>query len=256
MVFMAALKKEWLENIRKFRLLIVIGVFLLIGILSPTSAKLMPRMFELFEKSMDSQGMTLSLNKQPAVADALLQYNKNFGMIPLFIIILAAGLVSEEKMRGTAETVLTKPLPRHTFVYSKFFCMLLVLLAGMVTGAISCLFYTNVLFDGLDTGKYLLMNLLLFFYILPFLSIALFFSVMFNSTSASSGAGIAAYFIVLLSGAVPGIAKFTPQGLYLCTSKMAQNLPAGEWGGPLSSSVIIVFFLVIASTTIFKKQDI
>lgn len=55
--FLAMIKKEFLESIRTFKLLIVALVFLLFGMLNPVTAKIMPKLLSSFLP----EGMTVTL---------------------------------------------------------------------------------------------------------------------------------------------------------------------------------------------------
>jgi len=162
-MFVAAFKKEWKENIRRYRILVVIGIFLILGIVAPGGARLLPKMMELIATKTQEQGIEFSFRREPVMDDAIIQYNKNFGMLPILVVVLGMGLVAEEKMRGTAELVLTKPISRFSFILSKLACFSLVILIGMVTGCITCLFYTRVLFGEVNVGNFLFLNFLLLF---------------------------------------------------------------------------------------------
>jgi len=236
-MFAAAFKKEWKESIRRHRILVVIGIFLILGIISPVGAKLLPKMLEIMATKTNTQGIELTFNRQPMANDAIYQYNKNFGMLPILITILAMGLVAEEKIRGTAEMILAKPISRFSFLFSKFVSLFLVVLAGVGVGGVVCLFYTSILLGSVDLGNYLFMNFLLFFYLVPFIAITLFLSVIIKNVAGVAVTGIGAYFFFMIAGAFPVVNKFTPQGIYSYTSKMVLQQPSPDWLIPFVSSL-------------------
>ena len=255
-MFAAAFKKEWKESIRRHRILVVIGIFLILGIISPVGAKLLPKMMELMATKTNTQGIEVIFNRQPVANDAIFQYNKNFSMLPILIIILGMGLVAEEKIRGTAEMILAKPVSRFSFLSSKFACLFLVVLTGVGVGGAVCLFYTSVLLGSVDLGSYLIMNFLLFFYLVPFISITLFLSVIIKSVAGVAVTGIGAYFFFMLAGVIPGVNKFTPQGIYSYTSNMIQQQASPDWLIPFVSSICMTLIFLVLSTIIFEKQEI
>lgn len=255
-MFAAAFKKEWKESIRRHRIIVVIGIFIILGIIAPVAAKLLPKMLELMATKTNTQGIEVIFNREPVANDAIYQYNKNFNMLPILITILAMGLVAEEKIRGTAEMILAKPISRFSFIFSKFTCLTLVVLAGVGVGGLVCLFYTSVLLGSVDIGNYLFMNFLLFFYLVPFVSITLLLSVIMKNVAGVAVTGVGVYFFFVLVGAVPGVNKFTPQGIYSYTSKIVLQQPSSDWLLPFVSSICMTVILLLLSTLIFKKQEI
>ena len=106
-VFLALLKKEFIEQYRTYRLLIAVVVFLILGISGPVIAWLTPSLL-----SGLGNGIKIVLPPQTNV-DALQSYLKGIiEMAPLVVVLLAMGCVAEERVRGTTVTVLTKPVSR------------------------------------------------------------------------------------------------------------------------------------------------
>lgn len=255
-MFKAIFKKEWKEAIRRYRLLVIIGVFLIIGVLSPVTAKMLPKMMEMMATQSKSQGFEFTYTKEPTVNDAIFQYNKNLGLLPILIAIMGMGLVAEEKIKGTAETVLTKPVSRTALLLAKFNTFLLITVLGIITGAAACLFYTYILLGEVNTGNFLFFNFLLLFYFIPFMAIILFLSVVIKSMAGTAAAGIGAYFSLMFLGSMPYVGKFSPQGLYTVTSKMAMGMPVQDWTIPFFSSVCLTLVFLVLAAAIFEKQEI
>ena len=103
------LRKELLESIRTFRLPVVAGLFLFVGLSSPVLARYLPEIIEL------AGGEQLGVIEipTPTATDAVDQLVKNLAQFgALTAILLAMGLVASEKDRGTAAFILTKPVSR------------------------------------------------------------------------------------------------------------------------------------------------
>ena len=58
--FLAFMKKEWLEQIRSSRLIILTILFVLFGIMNPAIAKLTPWLFEVMAESLEESGMVVT----------------------------------------------------------------------------------------------------------------------------------------------------------------------------------------------------
>ncbi|MBN1223475.1 MAG: ABC transporter permease subunit [Candidatus Aminicenantes bacterium] len=252
----AMFKKEWKESIRRYRLVVIVGVLLLIGVISPVSAKLLPKMMEMLATQANTQGFEFTYDKEPTPQDALIQYNKNLGLLPLLIAIMGMGLVAEEKIRGTAETVLTKPVSRFSLFLAKFSVFSLITFLAVVTGGGVCFFYATILLGPLDWGRFLFFNFLILFYFIPYIAIILFLSVAIKSMAGAAAAGIGAYFSFMIMAGFPWIGKFTPQGLYSYTSKMSAGMAAPDWFTPFVSSLCITILFFLLSKIVFEKQEI
>ena len=103
------LRKELLESWRTYRLPVVAGLFLFVGLSSPLLARYLP---EILEAAGGDQFGGLQL-PTPTAADAVDQLWKNLAQFGAFAaIILAMGAVAGEKDRGTAAFVLSKTASR------------------------------------------------------------------------------------------------------------------------------------------------
>ena len=90
----------------------------------------------------------------PTMLDAVGQYIKNttqFGVV--LALLLAMGVVVQEKERGTAAMMLVKPLPRGAFLLAKFVALALAFLVGLALAGAGGYFYTLVLF-GAGCGRF------------------------------------------------------------------------------------------------------
>ena len=92
--FLAFMKKEWLEQIRSSRLVILTILFVLFGIMNPAIAKFTPWLFEVMAESMEESGMIVTMVE----IDAMTSWVQFFKNVPM---------------------ALTKGLHRYKVVFSK-----------------------------------------------------------------------------------------------------------------------------------------
>ncbi len=110
--FRVLLRKELAEAWRTRRLPVVAILFVIIGMISPLTAKYLP---EILQAALGDQ-LTVPLPTPDAVA-ALGQLQKNLGQLgALAAIALAMASVSGELDRGTAALVLAQPATRPAFL--------------------------------------------------------------------------------------------------------------------------------------------
>jgi ABC-2 type transport system permease protein len=113
--FLAFAYKEFTEALRTRKILVLLAVYLLLGIMNPLTAKLVPTLLKEFMPA----GMVITLS-EPAAMDSWAQFFKNVPQIGLIVlVILFSGIMAGELSRGTLINLLTKGLPRRTVILSK-----------------------------------------------------------------------------------------------------------------------------------------
>lgn len=107
--------KELSESVKTYKALILGAVFVILGMMSPLLAKLMPEIL-----SMGLSELKLEL-PQPTALDAWTQFFKNTDQIGILaMVILFAGILSSEITKGTLINLLTKGLSRTAVILSKY----------------------------------------------------------------------------------------------------------------------------------------
>ncbi|MDR2156249.1 MAG: ABC transporter permease subunit [Clostridiales Family XIII bacterium] len=115
--FLAFSKKEFHESAATFRLYILLGLFVMFGMMSPLLAKLTPEII----KSLGDTGMMISVH-EPTSLDAWAQFFHNVGQMGMLVLIIVfCGTMSNELSKGTLVNLLTKGMKRHTVIASKMF---------------------------------------------------------------------------------------------------------------------------------------
>ena len=95
--FCAFTKKEFTEQLRSYKALILTAVLFLFGMMSPLLAKLLPDILG----GMNIEGMTLTI-PDPTALDAYAQFFKNVGQLGFIALLLIfSGLLSQDVTRGT-----------------------------------------------------------------------------------------------------------------------------------------------------------
>lgn len=141
--FLAFTKKEFLEQLRTFKWLIMFSVFFLFGMMSPLMAKVLPDILS----GMEIEGIKLII-PTPTVMDAYMQFFKNITQMGVVVILLVfGGMLSNELAKGTLINILAKGLPRHTVILSKYFAAITLWTVSYLLSALTCYGYTAYLFE-------------------------------------------------------------------------------------------------------------
>lgn len=252
MIFLAVLRKELLEQWRTRRLVAVAAVFLFFGFLSPLSAKLLP---DLMKSLGDTGGIVIEF-PTPTAQDGLLQYVKNtsqFGV--LLAVLLAMGALAQEKERGTAAMILSKPASRAHFLLGKFVALTLVFGLCLALAGLACYYYTIVLFEGSEGARFVKMNLLLALFVEFYLAVTLLGSTIARSQVMAGGLGLGAIFVVAILGALPRLGEYMPTALLEWARALMVGTGEPAWGAVAVSLGGIVVCLGTA-LVVFERQEL
>ena len=115
-------RKDFLEQVRSGRLLIVWVLFVLFGIMNPAIAKMTPWLLETFSDSFAEGGIIVVVTEVTAM-DSWVQFFKNVPMGLIAFVLLESSIFTKEYASGTLTLSLTKGLARYKVVLSKTFVL-------------------------------------------------------------------------------------------------------------------------------------
>ena len=249
----ALLRRELLEQWRTYRLVVVLGVFAVIGIISPLTA------FYINELLAALGGEQLSITlPTPTSADAVAQLIKNAGQMGAFIAVLVTmGAVVTEKERGTAAMILTKPATRTAFLGAKVVAVGLLLAAGVVAAFALAAIYTTLLFEPLPVAGVVAGGVLVWLSLVDFAAITFLASTVAPSAIVAAGVGIAALLGSWTLSAFPGLGPWLPTGLWGIAGEMVSGRsPAVDPSGPLLLNAGLTVACVVAAVGAFRRQEL
>jgi ABC-2 type transport system permease protein len=252
MSFLTALRKEWLGQWRTYRFLALGAVLIVFGLLSPLLAKYTPEIIKLIPNGE----AIAQLIPTPTITDAVAQYIKNssqFGVI--LALLLTMGAVAQEKDKGTAAMMLVKPMPRFTFLMAKFSALAILFAVAIAVAGAACYTYTWLLFGALDVLPWLALNGLLLLFMLVYVALTLFCSVLTKSQAAAGGLALCLLFILGLVGAIPGWGEYLPGQLLAWGEELAAGKMNAFWPA-LWVSLGIIAAALIGAWLIFEKQEL
>lgn len=248
----ASLQKEILEQWRTSRLLvllIVIGVF---GMSSPLMAKFMPQLFTLIPGGEQFVGLI----PQPEIKDAIDQYIKNIGQFAVLLaIFLAMGAVVQEKERGTAVMMLSKPLGRGPFLLAKFLALSFSFLVSLAAAGMLGYWYTTFLFKAPDAGAWISLNLLIWVYCLVYVAITLLASTLVRSQAAAAGISFGVLLALGIIGSLPRLGLYLPGQLISWGAELFVN-PTQTYWTALGVSCAIIAACLLAAWLAFRRQEL
>ena len=248
-------RKELTEAWRTRRLPVVVVLFLVVGVVSPLTARYLPEILEL------SLGDDLSIPLPvPTAADALAQLQKNLGQLgALAAIALAMGSVAGELDRGTAALVLAQPATRAAFLAAKVIAIAVVLALGMAGATIVGCIYTANLFEPLPVGGWLAMAVLSWLALMAWAALTFLASAATGSTTAAAGIGFVALVIVNLASIVPALGRLLPSGLSTPAIELATGSGVAEPASAVTSvvgTVVLIGAAVVGAQLAFHGREL
>jgi ABC-2 type transport system permease protein len=203
---MPLLKKEIMEQLRTYKLVIVASIFLFFGITTPIMLKYLPQILKLAGTS------GLEINVPPPTAiQSLAKYTSTIGQTGVFVaVLMAMGSIANEIRQGTAVITLSKPVSRAAFVNAKLIAISLTFLLSLVAASLACYGYTAWLIGGADPLAFAVQVLLLGLFLIFCIAITLMLSSLFKSSLAAGGISLAFIVAQGILSAIPRIGDVFP----------------------------------------------
>lgn len=249
--YIAFLKKEFMENMKNYRFLVLLAVFLIFGMMSAFLAKFTPEILSAFAADME-------MTSKPAALDAWKQFYKNISGVGFSaFIILFGSCMSNEYSKGTLVLMVTKGLSRKAVILAKYTAAAVLMTISYWTGYAAAYGYTALLWKDVGLSNVALAACSLWIAGFLYLSILMVGCVIFKQTFTSIlfTGGIAA--LISLLGMAEPIAKFNP---FILTSKNAdlisgEAVPA-EFVMPAVVSVIFSLLGLLVAIRLFNKKQL
>ncbi len=251
----AFIKKEWMEQIRSSRLVILGLLFLVFGIMNPAIAKLTPWMMEMLAETMEEAGLAVVEVKVDALT-SWTQFYKNVPMALIAFVLLQSNIFTKEYQSGTLTLALTKGLERYKVVVAKTIVLIMTWTVGYwlcygVTYAYNAYFWDNGIAQNLAFAA-------ICWWLVGVWVIALMvlFSVLGSSNSTVLLGTGGVFFAVYMASLVPKVATFMPTKLMDGVSLlMGATAPADYTKALITAGTTMVVCFVI-SIPVFNKKGL
>ncbi len=253
--FLAFIKKEFLEQIRSGKLIIIGILFVLFGIMNPAIAKLTPWLLEIFSDSFTGSGMSVTSVTVSAM-DSWVQFLKNMPLGLIAFVLLQCRIFTREYQSGTLVLSLTKGLERFKVVISKTVVLTLDWTAAYwlcfgITYAYNAYFWDNSIAQNLifSVTCWWLFGLWV-------LSLTVLFSTIASSnTGVLIGTGSVVLVLYLLS-LIPKVNKFLPTLLTDGNSLIYGVADTKSYMVSVFVTVILSLMCIAISLPIFNKKKL
>jgi len=253
MSFGTAFRKEWLEQRRSYRLLVTAVVLTLFGLLSPLIARYTP---DIIRMALPQSEEILKLIPPPSAADSVAQYLKNITQLGVLLaLLMAMGLVAQEKDKGTAALMLSKPMGRTVFLLAKFASLALTFTLSIALAGAAGYYYTLVLFGSMDPGAWLGLNVMVLVFLLVYVSLTLLCSTLTKSQVLAGGLATGVWMALSLLGALPRIGDYSPRQVIGWATALGTGTAQTYWPA-LGVSLTLIVVALAGACAIFNRQEL
>jgi ABC-2 type transport system permease protein len=250
--FGAFTRKEFLETRKTWRLWVVPGVLLFIGLSTPVLAAVTPTILKM---TAERQPGVVIKYPTPTSIDAYTQFMGNLLQLALLVVIITgAAAVAGERRGGTAILVLTKPLSRTAFVWSKAIANLAVVIAATALGAALCVAVTVALFDTAHVVAFIESVGVWLALAAMFVCLMVWLSAALDRQAAAAGAGIAVYVVLFALTGFPLLRDWSPAGVFTANDALLKGKDAALAQPVAVTLVLAVVFLLLAAWSFRRKE--
>lgn len=247
--YIAFVKKEFKENMKNYRFLILFMVFLIFGITSALLAKFTPEILSALAADME-------MRSEPVALDAWEQFYKNISGVGFSaFIILFGSCLAGEYSKGTLVLMVTKGLSRPAVILAKYTVAAVLITISYWVSFAATYGYTAYLWPEASLSHVVLAAFSLWVIGFLYLSILMLGCVLFKQTFTSILFTGGIVTLVSLLGLIEPLEKLTP---FILTSKnvdlISGAVTPAEFMLPMIVSVIMTILGLLMAIRIFNTK--
>jgi len=249
--FWVLLRKEFREQFKTSKVIIVAAVFLFFGLGTPLLTKYTPELI----KAVGTGGITIEM-PTPTSSDSLTEYTSTMSQFGVLMAVLVAmGAIAKEVETGTAAMVLSKPVRRLAFILAKLKAEGFTFLVALILGGLACWGYTMLLFGDANALGFLYQNLLLGLFFALCLGITLFFSSLMKNQLAAGGLALALIIFLSAISGLPWVGRYLPGQLINWGNRLVLKVPGtSEWGAVVVTALLVGLSVYFTWLSLRKKE--
>ena len=249
------IKKEFTEQARSGKLMLLFILFILFGIMNPAIAKLTPWLLEIMADSLAESGMTVTTVTVSAM-DSWVQFFKNIPMALIAFVLMESSTFTKEYQSGTLLMSLTKGLARYKVVIAKTLALTVLWTLGYwlcfgITYGYNAYFWDNSIAIDLIPA---VLNWWLFGVMT--VSLTVFFSVIANGYGGIlclTGGAVLAFYLASL---IPKLTEYMPTTLMNGMNILVGAVDASDFNACAAITAAITVALIALSVPIFNKKQL
>jgi ABC-2 type transport system permease protein len=250
--FAAFTRKELLETRKTWRVWVLPGVLVFLGLTTPILTAATPAILKMTARSQP--GVVIKY-PPPTSLESYAGFLGNLAQVALLVVIITgAAAVAGERRGGTAVLVLTKPLSRTSFVWAKTVANLAILVAATAAGTALCVVATVALFDAAHIPTFLESVALWLALAALFVCLMVWLSAALDRQAAAAGAGVAVYAALFALSGFPALRDWTPAGILAANQAVLKGEHAALARPVAITLALSVVFVLLAAWSFRRKE--
>ncbi len=250
----AFIKKEWMEQLRTNKLLIIMIVSVMMGIMAPAVAKLTPVLFESMADTLAEQGIAGIEIGEVTALTSWQQFYKNISMLVIVFVIMYSGSYTTEYQRGTLINIVTKGMPRTKILVSKLLVQLVVWTMAYVVNFVTTYVYTEYYWDNSEVRNCIFAGLMVYVFgiwVIGIMTLASSLGDTNMSVLLMTGGVVAVCYILSIA---PDVAEYMPTKLLGAVELL--NGAVEQENYIKTTIVVIVTYMmaIVGSVLCFKRK--
>lgn len=253
-VYIAFLKKEFMEMARNGRFVTLGIIFTLFGIMNPAIAKLTPALMKMVSESMEETGIVLGdvvINDMTSWT----QFYKNIPMALIIFLVMFSGIVTAEYQKGTIIPMLTKGVSPVTVFLSKYTAVLLTWTMGYALTFFITYFY-NEYFWG-NAAEHIVYTAVCSYVFGAFLiSVMMLMSVICEGNTSVVVATAVIFFLIYMLGMIPDLKDYLPVKLMASNELMVGKSASSDYTISMVVTITISVICTAASCVLIRRKAV
>ncbi|MDW7738512.1 MAG: ABC transporter permease subunit [Bacillota bacterium] len=247
--------KELRWNWRSFRYPAFLIVVLFFALLDPLMMRYMNEIIAYFAEGLEM------VMPDPTPGEVYVSYLSDVSQIGIFVLIFAVmGVVAREKETGITGWLLSKPVGRWEYLFSKIIVLYATIIIGIMGCSLIAYLYTASLFDNIPLGEAANATISLIFFTLFIATITLSLSTLLKSPLQAGGLTILIFFLTGILNFIIANSKFAN---YYPNTLLSQLRPLvdGTIGltdvsGPILATIILSALMIIFTGIRFSRMEL
>jgi len=256
--FTTFMRKEFTENVRTKRILVLGCVFIFFAIIGALLARYMGEFFAMILPSDDaSTPLLIEAMGNPRWEEAYIQLYGQLGQIGILaVLFMYMGSIKREIRSGTASLMFSKGMGFAPFILAKFTMASIITTAITVASALITYVYALLLFEEAGQIGYVLFGALVFSAaVMMMLSVVMLCSSLTKSSAVSGGLSFGAFVLLVAISAIPRIGVYSPFSLFSFPVAVSLgDVPPQLLGATLISAALAVVSLFFAIQSIKRAE--
>lgn len=248
-------KKEFLEQFRTGKLILLTILFCLFGIMNPAIAKLTPWLLELMSDQLTESGMTVGIVQVNALT-SWTQFFKNMPIMLIIFIIIFSGILTTEYQKGTLINIVTKGMERWKIIISKASMMTMLWTLGCLISYGITYVYNAYFWDNSVVGNVFFASFCFYLFGLWLISVVCLSSSILRSASAVTLVTGGAFLISYLLGMIPKMEEYLPSHLMNAAELLMRESSVGNYAMAMTVALIFILLNIVLTVVLFNKRNI